>query len=166
MSISFLTIEDEDKDFEKGVKSANKIWTKVFSNEYEEGQCPGNFLTIGSIDNEPVCAVIIKISDSKKALISSMGAYPQKCGYGSSLMQNIIKFIKNLGVTEICLKIDKDDKAERLDKFYSNYGFTKVEEDEEYEEDAFFYYDSNFEYIMSCKLDLDLDLDLTNLKIN
>lgn len=98
-----------------------------------------------------------------------MGAYPQKCGYGSSLIQYIIKFLKNLGVTKIYIKIDKDDKAKRLEKFYSNYGFTKIKEYKEYkecEEDVLFYYDSKFEYIMFCKLDSDLDLDITNLKID
>jgi hypothetical protein len=194
MDISFLTIKKEDKDFEIYVKLANEIWTKVFGNEYEEGECPGDILVIGSFDDKAdctasitgcrvslqanctiskadskkaVCTAIIEISDSgKKALISCMGAYPQKCGYGTSLIQYIIKFLKNLGVTEICLKIDKDDKAERLEKFYFNNGFTKVEEVKEYQEDVLFYYDSKFEYIMSCKLDLDLDLDLTNLKID
>ena len=214
MDISFLTIKKEDKDFEKRVKSANKIWSKVFGNEYEEDECPGDILVIGSIDNKPgctvskgdsrdslsanctasntgsrvtngdctvskdsrynsykvVCTAIIEISTSgKKALISCMGAYPQKCGYGSSLIQYIIKFLKNLGVTKIYIKIDKDDKAKRLEKFYSNYGFTKIKEYKEYkecEEDVLFYYDSKFEYIMFCKLDLDLDLDITNLKID
>jgi N-acetylglutamate synthase-like GNAT family acetyltransferase len=185
MEISFLTIKKEDKDFEKHVKSANKIWSKVFGNEYEEDECPGDILVIGSIDNKPaclvktdssynsfkvVCTAIIEISASgKKALISCMGAYPQKCGYGSSLIQYIIKFLKNLSVTKIYIKIDKDDKAKRLEKFYSNYGFTKIKEYKEYkecEEDVLFYYDSKFEYIMFCKLDSDLDLDITNLKID
>ena len=185
MEISFLTIKKEDKDFEKHVKSANKIWSKVFGNEYEEDECPGDILVIGSFDDKPVCTVsndssynpervvctaIIEISTSgKKALISCMGAYPQKCGYGSSLIQYIIKFLKNLGVTKIYIKIDKDDKAKRLEKFYSNYGFTKIKEYKEYkecEEDVLFYYDSKFEYIMFCKLDSDLDLDITNLKID
>ena len=179
MEISFLTIKKEDKDFEKRVKSANKIWSKVFGNQYEKDECPGDILVIGSIDNKPgsrynsyrvVCTAIIEISTSgKKALISCMGAYPQKCGYGSSLIQYIIKFLKNLGVTKIYIKIDKDDKAKRLEKFYSNYGFTKIKEYKEYkecEEDVLFYYDSKFEYIMFCKLDSDLDLDITNLKID
>ena len=226
MDISFLTIKKEDKDFEKRVKSANKIWSKVFGNEYEEDECPGDILVIGSFDEKTVCTAsntgsrvtncdctvskdsrvsllanctasntgsivsngstvskdskynpervvctaIIEISASgKKALISCMGAYPQKCGYGSSLIQYIIKFLKNLGVTKIYIKIDKDDKAKRLEKFYSNYGFTKIKEYKEYkecEEDVLFYYDSKFEYIMFCKLDSDLDLDITNLKID
>ena len=214
MEISFLTIKKEDKDFEKRVKSANKIWSKVFGNEYEEDECPGDILVIGSFDEKTVCTVskdsrvsllanctasntgsivsngstvskdskynpervvctaIIEISASgKKALISCMGAYPQKCGYGSSLIQYIIKFLKNLGVTKIYIKIDKDDKAKRLEKFYSNYGFTKIKEYKEYkecEEEILFYYDSKFEYIMFCKLDSDSDsdLDITNLKID
>ena len=186
MEISFLTIKKEDKDFEKRVKSANKIWSKVFGNEYEEDECPGDILVIGSFDEKTVCTVssrdskynpervvctaIIEISASgKKALISCMGAYPQKCGYGSSLIQYIIKFLKNLSVTKIYIKIDKDDKAKRLEKFYSNYGFTKIKEYKEYkecEEDVLFYYDSKFEYIMFCKLDSDLDSDITNLKID
>lgn len=211
MEISFLTIKKEDKDFEKRVKSANKIWSKVFGNEYEEDECPGDILVIGSFDEKTVCTAsntgsrvtncdctvskdsrvsngstvskdskynpervvctaIIEISASgKKALISCMGAYPQKCGYGSSLIQYIIKFLKNLGVNKIYIKIDKDDKAKRLEKFYSNYGFTKIKEYKEYkecEEDVLFYYDSKFEYIMFCKLDSDLDSDITNLKID
>lgn len=170
MEISFLTIKKEDKDFEKSVKSANEIWSKVFGNEYEEDECPGDILVIGSIDEKPVCTAIIEISTSgKKTLISCMCVYPQKCGYGSSLIQYIIKFLKNLGVTKIYIKIDKDNKAKRLEKFYSNYGFTKIKEYKEYkecEEDVLFYYDSKFEYIMFCKLDSDLDLDITNLKID
>jgi len=196
MDISFLTIKKEEKDFEIYVKLANKIWTKVFGNEYEENECPGDILVIGYFDDKPVskvkpkavctvtncdskasitgCTAIIEISASgKKALISCMGAYPQKCGYGTSLIQYILKFLKNLGVIKIYLKIDKDDKAKRLEKFYFNNGFTKINEYKEYkecEEDVLFYYDSKFEYVMFCKLDLDsnldLDLNLTNLKID
>ena len=197
MDISFLTIKKEEKDFEIYVKLANKIWTKVFGNEYEENECPGDILVIGYFDDKPdskvkpkavctvtngdsrasntCCTAIIEISASgKKALISCMGVYPQKCGYGTSLIQYIIKFLKNLGVIKIYLKIDKDDKAKRLEKFYFNNGFTKINEYNEYKEnkecveDVLFYYDSKFEYVMFCKidLDLDLDLDLTNLKID
>lgn len=196
--VLFSSFKKEDKDFEKRVKSANKIWSKVFGNEYEEDECPGDILVIGSFDEKTVCTVssrdsrvslsanctvskdskynpervvctaIIEISASgKKALISCMGAYPQNCGYGSSLIQYIINFLKNLGVTKIYIKIDKDDKAKRLEKFYSNYGFTKIKEYKEYkecEEEILFYYDSKFEYIMFCKLDL--NLDITNLKID
>jgi hypothetical protein len=184
MDISFLSINKEDKDFEICVELlANKIWSQdeVFGNEYGEDECPGDILVIGGFyDNldctlfekdsryssfRAVCTTIIEISASgKKALISCMGVYPQKHGYGTSLIQYIIKLLKNLGVTEICLKIDKDDKAERLEKFYINNGFTKVKEYKEYEKDVLFYYDSKYEYIMSCKLDL--DLDITNLKID
>jgi N-acetylglutamate synthase-like GNAT family acetyltransferase len=194
MDISFLTIKKEEKDFEIYVKLANKIWTKVFGNEYEEGECPGDILVIGSFDDKAdstiskadstiskadctifkadskktVCTAIIEISASgKKALISCMSVYPQKRGYGTSLIQYIIKFLKNLGVTKIYLKIDKDDKAKRLEKFYFNNGFTKINEYKEYkecEEDVLFYYDSKFEYVMFCKLNS--DLDITNLKID
>ena len=178
MDISFLTIKKEEKDFEIYVKLANKIWKKVFGNEYEENECPGDILVIGYFDDKPVskvkpkavCTAIIEISASgKKALISCMGVYPQKRGYGTSLIQYIIKFLKKSGVTKIYLKIDKDDKAKRLEKFYFNNGFTKINEYKEYkecEEDVLFYYDSKFEYVMFCKIDLDLDLDLTNLKID
>lgn len=57
MEISFLTIKKENKDFEKHVKSANKIWSKVFGNKYEEDECTGDILVIGSIDNKPGCTV-------------------------------------------------------------------------------------------------------------
>jgi len=203
MDISFLTIKKEEKDFEIYVKLANKIWTKVFGNEYEENECPGDILVIGSFDDKAdctasitgsrvslqanctiskadskktVCTAIIEISASgKKALISCMGAYPQKRGYGTLLIQYIIKFLKKLGVTKIYLKIDKDDKAKKLEKFYFNNGFTKIKEYKEYkecEEDVLFYYDSKFEYVMFCKinsdsnLDSNLNLDLANLKID
>ena len=173
MDISFLTINKEDKDFELFIKFANEIWIRkeVFGNKYEEDECQGNILVIGFTrsttgKNSAVCAAVIERNISgNKALISCMGAYPQNCGYGSSLIQHIIKLLKNLWVTEICLKIDKNDKAKRLEEFYINYGFTKVEEDKnkvlEYDE-ILFYYDSKVQYIMSCKL----DLDITNLKID
>lgn len=173
MDISFLTINKKDKDFELFIKFANEIWIRkeVFGNKYEEDECQGNILVIGFTrsttgKSSAVCAAIIERNISgNKALISCMGAYPQNCGYGTSLMQYIIKFLKNLCVTEICLKIDKNDKAKRLEEFYINCSFIKVEEDKnkvlEYDE-ILFYYDSKVQYIMSCKL----DLDLTNLKID
>ena len=175
MDISFLTINKENKDFELLIKFANEIWIReeVFGNKYEEYECPGNILVIGFTrsttgKSSAVCATVIERNISgNKAVISCMGAYPQNCGYGSSLMQYIIKFLKNLCITEICLKIDKNDKAKRLEKFYINYGFTTVEEDKnkvlEYDE-ILFYYDSKVQYIMSYKLDL--DIDITNLKID
>ena len=175
MDISFLTINKENKDFELLIKFANEIWIReeVFGNKYEEYECPGNILVIGFTrsttgKSSAVCATVIERNISgNKAVISCMGAYPQNCGYGSSLIQYIINFLKNLGVTKIYIKIDKDDKAKRLEKFYSNYGFTKIKEYKEYkecEEEILFYYDSKFEYIMFCKLDL--NLDITNLKID
>ena len=52
------------------------------------------------------------------------------------------------GIKKIYLKIDKDEKADRLEKFYSQFGFSvvnKVVEDDEVFVDC----DTDKEYVMS-----------------
>jgi hypothetical protein len=65
-------------------------------------------------------------------------------------MQHIVEHLKASGVIKTYLKIDKDEKADRLEKFYSNFGFAKVEVGEE---DVLFDYDPylnlDVEYVMS-----------------
>jgi hypothetical protein len=50
------------------------------------------------------------------------------------------------GIKKIYLKIDKDEKADRLEKFYSQFGFF-VEDDE-----VFVNCDTDEEYVMSRNL--------------
>jgi hypothetical protein len=158
--MQFQIIDKNDENFEVYVKEeANTVWIEAFGNEYGEGECPGDSLAIGYIDGKIVCCAIIEIWDDK-ALISCMGSNPQKCGYGSLLMQHIMEHLKASNIIKTYLKIDKDEKADRLEKFYSNFGFAKDEVDEE---DVLFDYYPDEEYVMSC--DLDLDLDLKNLQI-
>jgi len=165
MSITFSNINKEETKFESSVKKANTVWSESFGNEYGEGECNGDSLAIGCIDGKPVCAGIMEIWGNI-ALISCIGSSPQKCGHGSLLMLYIIKHLKASNITKIYLKIDKDEKADRLEKFYRRYGFVK---DEVGEEDVLFdydpYLDLDLEYVMSCDLNLDLDLDFKNLQI-
>jgi hypothetical protein len=163
--------EDPDFNFDEAVLNANKVWGKAFNCEYDAGEClrySNNFedsVMIGRIDNKPVCAAIIEYCDDKKlALISCIGAYPEKCGYGSLLMKNIIKNLKTSKITEVYLKIIRDKEAIRLEKFFSKFGFAKVNEDILFDLNRFLCLDLSWEYVMSRKLDL--DLDLTNLKID
>jgi N-acetylglutamate synthase-like GNAT family acetyltransferase len=191
--VSFSSFKKEDPNFEEIVKKANELWGKTFGNEYGEDECPGDCIVIGCIDDNIVCCTIIEYWEWKKtALISCMSAYPQKCGYGSLLMENIIKDLKTSKISKVYLKIDKDENAIRLEKFYSQFGFVKDKADKNQDdknqddknqddenqddenqddenqddEDLSVEYDSDFEYVMSYVLDKDLDLDLTNLKID
>ena len=153
--VLFSSFKKEDPDFDEAVLNANKVWRKAFNCEYDAGEClrySNNFedsVMIGRIDNKPVCAAIIEYWNDI-ALISCMGVYPQKCGHGSSLMQHIVEHLKDSGVIKTYLKIDKDEKADRLEKFYSNFGFAKYEVDKE---DVLFdydpYLDLDLEYVMS-----------------
>jgi N-acetylglutamate synthase-like GNAT family acetyltransferase len=180
--------EDPDFDFDEAVLNANKVWGKAFNWEYDAGECLRNSnnledcVVIGRIDDKPVCAAIIEYCDDKKlALISCIGAYPEKCGYGSLLMKNIIKNLKTSKITEVYFKIIRDNiirdnEAIRLEKFCSKFGFAKVNEDILFNLDRnldrLLCLDLGWEYVMSRKLDLDLDIDLdldldiTNLKID
>jgi N-acetylglutamate synthase-like GNAT family acetyltransferase len=180
--VLFSSFKKEDLDFDEAVLNANKVWRKAFNCEYDAGEClrySNNFedsVMIGRIDNKPVCAAIIEYwNDKKLALISCIGAYPEKCGYGSLLMKNIIKNLKTSKITEVYLKIIRDKKAIRLEKFFSKFGFAKVNEDILFDLDRNLNLDRNFnlnlnlnlnhnlnldldtEYAMSRKLDLDLD---------
>ena len=158
--MQFEIIDKNDENFEVSVKEkANTVWIEAFGNEYGEGECPGDSLAIGSFDGKTVCSAIIE-TWGNAALVSCMGAYPQKRGYGSSLVRHIVEHLEDSGVIKIYLKIDRDDKADRLEKFYSNFGFAKDEVDEE---DVLFDYYPDDEYVMSC--DLNLDLDFKNLQI-
>ena len=177
--------EDPDFNFDEAVLNANKVWGKAFNWEYDAGECLRNSnnledcVVIGRIDDKPVCAAIIEYCDDKKlALISCIGAYPEKCGYGSLLMKDIIKNLKTSKITEVYFKIIRNNEAIRLEKFYSKFGFAKVNEDILFDLDPnldrLLCLDLGWEYVMSRKLDLDidldidldLDLDITNLKID
>jgi hypothetical protein len=143
--MQFSNINKNDEHFEEYVKKANTVWEhkEVFGNKYGEDECPGDSLAIGCIDGKIVsCAIIEYWNDI--ALISCMGAYPQKCGHGNSLMRHIVEHLKDSNIIKTYLKIDKDEKADRLDKFYSNFGFAKDEV-----EDVLFDYDPDLEYVMS-----------------
>ena len=163
-NMQFQIIDKNDEHFEIYVKEeANTVWIEAFGNEYSEGGCPGDSVVIGRIDSKPVCAAIIKFDDDKKlALVSCMGSNPQKCGYGSSLIRHIVDHLKTSNIIKTYVKIDKDDKADRLEKFYSNFGFAKDEVDVLF---ILLDYDIDVEFVMSCDLNLDLDLDL-NLNLN
>ena len=141
----FSNINKEDKDFERFVKEANTVWREAFGNEYGEDECPGDSLATGCIDGKIVCCAIIEYWNDS-ALISCMGSNPQKCGYGSLFMQHIVEHLKASNIIKTYLKIDKDEKADRLEKFYSNFGFAKYEVDEE---DVLFDYYPDVEYVMS-----------------
>jgi N-acetylglutamate synthase-like GNAT family acetyltransferase len=176
--------EDPEFNFDEAVLNANKVWGKAFNWEYDAGECLRNSnnledcVVIGRIDDKPVCAAIIEYCDDKKlALISCIGAYPEKCGYGSLLMKNIIKNLKTSKITEVYFKIIRDNiirdnEAIRLEKFCSKFGFAKVNEDILFNLDRnldrLLCLDLSWEYVMSRKLDfdLDIDLDITNLKID
>jgi N-acetylglutamate synthase-like GNAT family acetyltransferase len=153
--VSFLTIKKEDPDFDEAVLNANKVWRKAFNCEYDAGECLRysnnceDCVMIGRIDNKPVCAAIIEYCDDKKlVLISSIGAYPEKCTYGSLLMKNIIKNLKTSKITEVYLKIIRDKKAIRLEKFFSKFGFSVVNKvNEDYA--VFIDCDNDKEYAMS-----------------
>jgi N-acetylglutamate synthase-like GNAT family acetyltransferase len=154
--------EDPDFDFDEAVLNANKVWGKAFNWEYDAGEClrySNNFedsVMIGRIDNKPVCAAIIEYCDDKKlALISCIGAYPEKCGYGSLLMKNIIKNLKTSEITEVYLKIIRDKKAIRLEKFFSKFDFSVVNKvNEDYA--VFIDCDNDKEYAMSRYVSLNL----------
>lgn len=154
--------EDPEFDFDEAILNANKVWRKAFNCEYDAGEClrySNNFednVMIGHIDNKPVCVAIIEYSDDKKlALISSIGAYPEKCGYGSLLMKNIIKNLKTSEITEVYLKIIRDKKAIRLEKFFSKFDFSVVNKvNEDYA--VFIDCDNDKEYAMSRYVSLNL----------
>jgi N-acetylglutamate synthase-like GNAT family acetyltransferase len=101
----------------------------------------------GCIDGEPVCTsgVEYPYEDNTEALISSVGASPQNRGYGKLLMQHIVKHLDDSGVKNIYLKIDKNEKADRLKKFYSQFGFSEVNK----VNDFFFEYNTRKDYVMS-----------------
>jgi N-acetylglutamate synthase-like GNAT family acetyltransferase len=147
--MQFSIINKEDKDFEETVKEANTVWRQkeAFGNEYGEGECPGDSLAIGSFDGKTVCSAIIE-TWGNAALVSCMGAYPQKRGYGSSLVRHIVKHLEDSGVIKIYLKIDRDDKTDRLETFYSQYGFIKVDKVDE-DDEVFVDCDTDEEYVMS-----------------
>jgi hypothetical protein len=143
--MQFQIIDKNDEHFEENVSNANTVWIEAFGNEYGEGECPGDSVVTGCIDGKIVCSAMIEIWGNT-ALVSCMGSNPQKCGYGSLLMQHIMEHLKASNIIKTYLKIDKDEKADRLEKFYSNFGFAKDEVDEE---DVLFDYVTVLEYVMS-----------------
>jgi N-acetylglutamate synthase-like GNAT family acetyltransferase len=156
MSISFshITTNDEgriDDKFEEFVVEANKVWSVAFNNEgYGRYECPATRVAIGSIDGNPVCACAIEYwwKNNTTVLIHAVGASPQNRGYGTSLMRHIVEHLEDLGIQQMYLKVDKNDKADRLEKFYSQYGFVKVDKVDE-DDEVFVDCDTDEEYVMS-----------------
>jgi ribosomal protein S18 acetylase RimI-like enzyme len=161
LGIEFTIIDKyENRElFEDTITKANEVWFKAFGNKYNYGECPGDNVVIGCINNEIVCCAIIEYYHTV-ALISCVGSYPQNCGYGTLLMEYIIHYLKPSNISKIHVKIDKNDNSDRLIKFYSKFGFVKqnLEEDEEYIEDdeeifnSVLYYDSDIEFRMTINI--------------
>jgi GNAT superfamily N-acetyltransferase len=156
MSITFshMTTNDEgriNEIWERFIKNVvNKVLKDAFNNEgYDRYGCSATRVVIGYNDGIPVCTCGIEYwwKDKTKALLSAVGASPQNHGYGTLLMQHIVKYLDDWGIKKIYLKIDKDEKANRLEKFYSQFDFSvinKVVEDDE----VFVNCDTDEEYVM------------------
>ena len=156
MSITFshMTTNDEgriNEIWERFIeKVANLVWREAFGREYGRYECPATRVVIGYIDGKPVCACAIEYwwKNNKTVLLSAVGASAQNRGYGTSLMRHTVKYLDDWGIQQIYLKVDKDEKADRLKEFYRRYGFSevnKVDEDDELLVD----WDTDKEYVMS-----------------
>ena len=138
MDESFMIIsENEYEQFEEYANKARKVWDETFGNENTYEQNEGDNLLIYIKNGIVVSCAILNINNSNNiALLSCMGAYPQNCGYGSSLMKHMVEHYKNK--IKIYLKIDNftnplyfdEDKipinlenTNKLKKFYSKFGF-------------------------------------------
>lgn len=153
IEFTIITKYENTDLFEETVIKANKIWLKIFANEYNYGECPGDNIVIGCINNEIICCAIIEHYHIV-ALVSCVASYPQNHGYGTLLMNFIIHYLKPSNINKIHVKIDKDEKIERLVKFYSKFGFVKenLDKDEDKDEEIFnsvLYYNSDIEYRMT-----------------
>lgn len=113
-----------DENFEKMIQVANSVWLPSFGNQYEELECDANIIIIGYNTNDiPVCALIVD-TKGNSALISNVGSEPKNIGNGTKIMKFILEKLKETKNTEnVCLNIVLDDSQERLEKFYSKFGF-------------------------------------------
>ncbi len=135
-----MIINYEDKLFEEYANRARKVWDESCGNENIYEKIEGDNLLIYIKNGIVVSCAILNINNSNNtSLLSCMGAYPQNCGYGSSLMKHMIEYYgKERGELIIYLKIDKYinplyvdedeipinlEKANKLEKFYSMSGF-------------------------------------------
>jgi len=169
MSITFthITTNDEgiiDKEWEKCVEETNELLVVAFGKGNDPYLWGATRIVKGCIDDKLVCTCGLKYwwKDNTLAFIDSVGAFPQNRGYGSLLMRYIVEYLNNSGVKKIYLKIDKNEKADRLKKFYSQFGFSEVNEvnrdiaifidykaHDEYDDDEYDDDDFHDEYIMS-----------------
>ena len=165
ITFSHRTTNDEGKInefWERFIKNVvNIILKDAFNKEYDRYGCLANRVVVGYNDGKPVCTACIDYwwKNNKTVLLSAVSASPRNRGYGTLLMQHTLKYLDDWGIKKIYLKIDKNEKANRLEKFYSQFGFSvvnKVDEDDK----VFIDCDIDKEYVMSRKLDLDLDIDL------
>jgi len=153
MSITFShrTTNDEgriNETWERFIKIANQVWKVAFRNEgYDRYGCPATRVVIGYIDGKPVCACAIEYwwKNNKTVLIHAVGASPQNRGYGTSLVRHTVKYLDDWGIQQMYLKVDKDEKTDRLEEFYKRYGFVIVDKVDE----RFVDWDPDKEYVMS-----------------
>jgi ribosomal protein S18 acetylase RimI-like enzyme len=136
-----------DEEWKECVEETNKLLVVAFGKGNDPYYWDATEMVKGYIDGKLVCicGVEYDYEDNTKALIDSICASPQNRGYGTSLIQYIIKYLNDSGVKNIYLKIDKNEKADRLKKFYSQFGFSEVKK---VYDDYFFEYHSHDEYVM------------------
>jgi len=150
-----MTTNDEgriNEIWERFIKNVvNKVLKDAFNNKgYDRYECSATRVVVGYYDGNPVCTCGIEYwwKDKSKALLSAVGASPQNRGYGKLLMLHTIKYLDNWGIKKIYLKINKDEKADRLEKFYSQFGFSVVNKFVE-DDEVFVDCDTREEYVMS-----------------
>lgn len=133
---SYYRYDNEDL-FEKIINKTNNIWLKTFNNKYEKNECPAPYLSIGTLNEEIVSACIYELFE-EECIISCVCGFPYNNGYGTGIMNYVIKYIKeNIIVKKIIINID-NDKYDTLSKFYNRFGFTiqdigDMDEDNDYE---------------------------------
>jgi len=129
--------EDSYESFEKLIKKANKLWSKIYNSVYDENECHYNTIIVGKTNNKIVsCLLVDVIHSDKSCIISSLCTYPHNNGIGTYTMYYTIDYLKKQGIETVNINIDKT-RYEILSKFFTKFHFNLVDNKNGIFEDEF-----------------------------
>lgn len=93
----------------------------------EFANAPASVLRLRSLSDGVACrASIVHYASEKRLLIGDIEAYVENKGYGTIMLENIIKLARQVDVREIRGNLSEvdSDHFDKLEYFYGKHGFT------------------------------------------
>lgn len=117
---------EQDKGYVLDIARDRSWYTTLGMPVEEFAETPGGVLWLDSLDEGMVCrASLVHYVSERRILIGDIEAFVENKGYGSSMLKNIIKLARDIGVREITGNLSEvdSDHFDKLKYFYVKHGF-------------------------------------------